>query len=131
MNAELTYTVYLIDPALTSKQQSALYKTFKDTYKLAQKVIDLAWTKKDLSYQEKATIANYLSDCIAVLVKHLSSKDAVKKYMENNPEQYITNLADDNMCTPEEILGEVKEICVNYHGLKSVACRQFSIYEPG
>ena len=113
MNAELTYTVYLIDPALTSKQQSVLYKTFKDTYKLAQKVIDLTWTKKDLSYQEKATITNYLSDCIAVLVKHLSDKDAVSKYMENNPEQYITNLADDNTRTPEEILGEVKKICLN------------------
>lgn len=113
MNAELTYTIYLIDPALTSKQQNALYRAFKSTYKLAQKVIDLTWTKKDLSYQEKATIANYLSDCIATLVKRLSSKDAVSKYMEDNPEQYITNLIDDNTRTPEEILGEVKEICLN------------------
>lgn len=69
--------------------------------------------KKDLSYQEKATIANYLNDCIAALVKHLSDKDAVSKYMEDNPEQYITNLIDDNTRTPEEILGEVKEICLN------------------
>lgn len=113
MNAELTYTVYLIDPALTSKQQSALYKTFKDTYKLAQKVIDLTWTKKDLSYQEKATIANYLSDCIAALVKHLSSKDAVKRYMHGDADDFIHNLNDDNTRTPEEILGEVKEICLN------------------
>lgn len=113
MNTELTYIIYLIDPALTSKQQSALYRAFKSTYKLAQKVIDLTWTKKDLSYQEKATITNYLSDCIAVLVKHLSDKDAVSKYMENNPEQYITNLADDNMRTPEEILGEIRQICLN------------------
>lgn len=113
MNAELMYTVYLIDPSLTSKQQSALYRAFKSTYKLAQKVIDLTWTKKDLSYQEKATIANYLNDCIAALVKHLSDKDAVSKYMEDNPEQYITNLIDDNTRTPEEILGEVKEICLN------------------
>lgn len=113
MNAELMYTVYLIDPALTSKQQSALYRAFKSTYTLAQKVIDLTWTKKDLSYQEKATITNYLNDCIAALVKHLSDKDAVSKYMEDNPEQYITNLIDDNTRTPEEILGEVKEICLN------------------
>lgn len=33
--------------------------------------------------------------------------------MENNPEQYITNLANDNTCTPDEILGEVKKICLN------------------
>lgn len=104
--------IKMVDPSLTSKQQSALYRAFKSTYKLAQKVIDLTWTKKDLSYQEKATITNYLSDCIATLVKHLSSKDAVRKYIENNPEQYITNLADDNTRTPEEILGEVKEICL-------------------
>lgn len=113
MNAELMYTVYLIDPALTSKQQSALYKTFKDTYKLAQKVIDLTWTKKDLSYQEKATIANYLNDCIAALVKHLSSKDAVRKYMHGDADDFIHNLNDDNTRTPEEILDEVKEICLN------------------
>ena len=33
--------------------------------------------------------------------------------MEDNPEQYITNLIDDNTRNPEEILGEVKEICLN------------------
>lgn len=113
MNAELTYTVYLIDPALTSKQQSALYRAFKSTYKLAQKVIDLTWTKKDLSYQEKAKIANYLSDCIATLVKHLSSKDAVRKYMHDDADDFIHHLNDDNTSTPEEILDEVKEICLN------------------
>lgn len=113
MNAELMYTVYLLDPSLTSKQQSALYKTFKDTYKLAQKVIDLTWTKKDLSYQEKATIANYLNDCIVTLVKHLSSKDAVRKYMHGDADDFIHHLNDDNTRTPDEILGEVKEICLD------------------
>ena len=113
MNAELMYTVYLIDPSLTSKQQSELYKAFKNTYKLAQKVIDLTWTKKDLSYQEKAMITNYLSDCIAVLVKHLSSKDAIRKYMHGDADDFIHNLNNDNIRTPEEILGEVKEICLN------------------